>query len=164
MTAGNNLHRNVFFRDGPERALQVLPFTMTPPHGSPNPRDLWKWLQDYEDKTGGRVLAIPHNGNLSNGIMFPMQDQFDSDVIFNEEYSRTRQKWERLVEIGQTKGDSETHPTLSPDDEFADYETWDFGNLDMTAKKTPDMLAGEYTRSALKRGLQLQNQTGGEPV
>ncbi len=164
MTAGNNLHRNVFFRDGPERALQVLPFTMTPPHGSPNPRDLWKWLQDYEDKTGGRVLAIPHNGNLSNGIMFPMQDQFDSDVSFNEEYSRTRQKWERLVEIGQTKGDSETHPTLSPDDEFADYETWDFGNLDMTAKKTPDMLAGEYTRSALKRGLQLQNQTGGEPV
>ncbi len=163
MTAGNNLHRNVFFRDGPERALQVLPFTMTPPYGSPNPRDLWKWLQDYEDKTGGRVLAIPHNGNLSNGIMFPMQDQFDNDESFNREYASTRQKWERLVEVGQTKGDSETHPSLSPDDEFADYETWDFGNLDLTAAKTPDMLAGEYTRSALKRGLQLQEQTGVNP-
>ncbi len=163
MTAGNNLHRNVFFRDGPERALQVLPFTMTPPTGSQNPRDLWKWMQAYEDKTGGRVLAIPHNGNLSNGIMFPMQDQFNNDASFDEEYTRTRQKWERLVEIGQTKGDSETHPALSPDDEFADYETWDFGNLDMTAKKTPDMLAGDYTRSALKRGLQLQNQTGVNP-
>jgi len=163
MVTGNNLHRNVFFRDGPERALQVLPFTMTPPQGSPDPRDLWKWLQNYEDKTGGRVLAIPHNGNLSNGIMFPMQNQFENNADFDAEYTSTRQKWERLVEIGQTKGDSETHPLLSPDDEFADYETWDFGNLDMTAVKTPDMLAGDYTRSALKRGLQLQQQTGVNP-
>ncbi len=163
LTAGNNLHRNVFFRDGPERALQVLPFTMTPPQGSPNPRELWKWMQDYEDRTGGRVLAIPHNGNLSNGIMFPMQDDFDDGASFDSEYTKTRQKWERLVEIGQTKGDSETHPLLSPDDEFADYETWDMGNLDLTAKKTPDMLPGEYTRSALKRGLQLQEQTGSNP-
>ena len=131
--------------------------------GSPNPRDLWKWLQDYEDKTGGRVLAIPHNGNLSNGIMFPMQDDFDNGAAFDPEYTKTRQKWERLVEIGQTKGDSETHPSLSPDDEFADYETWDFGNLDLTAKKTPEMLPGEYTRSALKRGLELQEQTGTNP-
>ncbi len=120
-------------------------------------------MQDYEDRTGGRVLAIPHNGNLSNGIMFPMQDDFDDGASFDSEYTKTRQKWERLVEIGQTKGDSETHPLLSPDDEFADYETWDMGNLDLTAKKTPDMLPGEYTRSALKRGLQLQEQTGSNP-
>ncbi len=163
LVAGNNLHRNVFFRDGPERALQVLPFTMTPPMGSPNPRDLWKWLQGYEEKTGGRVLAIPHNGNLSNGIMFPMQDDFNNGADFDSEYTKTRQKWERLVEIGQTKGDSETHPSLSPDDEFADYETWDFGNLDLTAKKTPEMLPGEYSRSGLKRGLQLKEQTGSNP-
>jgi hypothetical protein len=163
LVAGNNLHRNVFFRDGPERALQVLPMTMTPPQGSPDPRDLWNWLQAYEDKTGGRVLAIPHNGNLSNGVIFPMQDDFDNGAAFDLEYTQTRQKWERLYEIGQTKGDSETHPSLSPNDEFADYETWDFGNLDLTAKKTPDMLPGEYARSALLRGLQLAAQTGANP-
>ncbi len=163
LVAGNNLHRNVFFRDGPERAMQVLPFTMTPPYGSPNPRDLWKWLQDYEDKTGGRVLAIPHNGNLSNGIIFPLQDDFDNGAAFDLAYTQTREKWERLYEIGQTKGDSETHPLLSPNDEFADYETWDFGNLDLTAKKTPDMLPGEYARSALLRGLQLNAKTGANP-
>ena len=160
---GNNLHRNVFLRDGEERALQVVPMTMTPPYGSPDPRDLWKWLSEYEAKTGGRVLAIPHNGNLSNGIMFPMQNDFENGALFDSKYTQERQKWERLVEVGQTKGDSETHPALSPEDEFADYETWDFGNLDLTAKKTPDMLAGEYTRSALKRGLELERQTGTNP-
>ena len=74
---GNNLHRNVIFRDGPERALQMLPLTMTPPTGSPDPRELWKWLQKYEDKTGGDVLAIPHNANLSNGIMFKLTNDFE---------------------------------------------------------------------------------------
>ena len=163
LVAGNNLHRNVFLRDGPERAMQVLPFSMTAPQGSPDPRDLWKWLEKYESSTGGRALAIPHNGNLSNGIMFPMQDDFANGAKFDSDYTQQRRKWERLVEIGQTKGDSETHPVLSPDDEFADYETWDFGNLDLTAKKTPEMLPGEYTRSGLLRGLQLEEQTGTNP-
>ena len=163
LIAGNNLHRNVIFRDGPERTLQMEPMTMTPPYGSPNPRDLWKWLQNYEDKTGGKVLAIPHNGNLSNGIMFPLQDDFADGAPFDQSYAETRQKWERLVEVGQTKGDSETHPNLSPDDEFADYESWDWANLDLTQKKTPEMMAGEYTRSALKRGLSFQKQLGVNP-
>jgi hypothetical protein len=163
LVKGNNLHRNVILRDGPERALQVLPFTMTPPIGSPDPRDLWKWLQSYEDTTGGRVLAIPHNGNLSNGIMFPLQDDFDNGAAFDRTYASTRQKWERLVEIGQTKGDSETHPLLSPDDEFADYERWDWANLDLTEKKTPEMMLGEYTRSALKRGLSFHESLGANP-
>ena len=160
---GNNLHRNVIFRDGPERTLQMEPMTMTPPFGSPNPRDLWKWLQTYEDTTGGQVLAIPHNGNLSNGIMFPLQDDFDDGAQFDLDYAETRNKWERLVEVGQTKGDSETHPVLSPEDEFADYESWDWANLDMTEKKTPAMMAGEYTRSALKRGLSFQSSLGVNP-
>jgi hypothetical protein len=160
LVKGNNLHRNVIFRDGPERALEIVPFTMTPPIGSPNPRDLWKWLENYEQTTGGDVLSIPHNGNLSNGIMFPMQDDFANGAPFDREYAETRQKWERLYEIGQTKGDSETHPTLSPDDEFADYERWDWANLDLTEKKTPEMMHGEYARSALKRGLEIEKQTG----
>jgi hypothetical protein len=164
LVKGNNLHRNIIFRDGPQRALQVLPFTMTPPAGSPDPRDLWKWLQGYEDTTGGRVLAIPHNGNLSNGMLFAIQDDFRDGAPFGREYAETRQKWERLIEPSQTKGDGETHPLLSPTDEFADYESWDWANLDVTEKKTPDMLAGEYARSALKRGLELEAALGGNPV
>ncbi|MEP5568168.1 MAG: DUF3604 domain-containing protein, partial [Halioglobus sp.] len=153
LVKGNNLHRNVLFRDGPERALQMLPFTMTPPQGSPDPRDLWKWLEQYEQSTGGDVLAIPHNPNLSNGMMFALQNDFEQGAAFDPKYLATRARWERLVEIGQAKGDSETHPSLSPDDEFADYETWDWANLDVTEKKTPEMMKTEYVRETLKNGL-----------
>ena len=163
LVKGNNLHRNVFFRDGPERALQVLPMTMTPPAGSPDPRDLWRWLQNYEDTTGGDVIAIPHNSNLSNGIMFALQNDFENGAAYTPEYLATRHKWERLVEIGQTKGDSETHPLLSPDDEFADYERWDWANLDVTEAKTPDMLPGDYVRAALKNGIAFSKSQGTNP-
>lgn len=160
---GNNLHRNVIFRDGPKRTLQVVPYTMTPPQGSPNPEDLWQWLQDYEDKTGGKVLAIPHNPNLSNGIMFALQNDFENGAAYTPEYLATRARWERLVEIGQTKGDSETHPELSPDDEFADYERWDWANLDVSAKKTSEMLKTEYVRSTLKNGVAFEAEQGINP-
>ncbi|MCJ8318090.1 MAG: DUF3604 domain-containing protein, partial [Colwellia sp.] len=163
MVKGNNLHRNIILRDGPDRALQVLPFTMTAPIGSANPQDLWKWLADYEKNTGGRAIAIPHNGNLSNGWLFALQDDFNNGAKFDLAYVTERAKWEKLVEVGQTKGDSETHPVLSPDDEFADYETWDFGNLDLTTKKTDAMLATEYTRSTLKNGLLLETELGVNP-
>ena len=163
LVKGNNLHRNVFFRDGPERALQVLPMTMTPPQGSPDPRDLWKWLQSYEDKTGGNVIAIPHNPNLSNGIMFALNNGFENGAPYSDDYLKTRAKWERLVEIGQTKGDSETHPLLSPDDEFSDYERWDWANLDVTEKKTAEMLPGDYVRPALKNGLAFAVEKGINP-
>jgi len=153
LVAGNNLHRNVIFRDGPERALQVVPFLMSPPAGSPDPRDLWNWMQTYEDDTGGDVLAIPHNPNLSNGIMFAQNDTFRDGEAFDPEYLETRARWERLVEIGQTKGDSESHPLLSPTDEFADYENWDWANLDVTEAKTPEMITNEYVRNVLKNGL-----------
>ncbi len=163
LVKGNNLHRNVIFRDGPERTLKILPFTMTPPMGSPNPQDLWKWLQNYEDTTGGQVIAIPHNGDLSNGMLFNTVDDFKNGVKFDKEYVTQRAKWEKLMEIGQSKGDGETHPKLSPDDEFADYETWDFGNLDLTAKKTDAMLEHEYARASLKNGLKLQKEFGVNP-
>ncbi|MDP2580758.1 DUF3604 domain-containing protein [Shimia thalassica] len=163
LTEGNNLHRNVIFRDGPERALQVVPFLMAPPAGSPNPRDLWKWMQNYEDTTGGDVLAIPHNPNLSNGIMFALNDTFRDGEAFDPEYLKTRSTWERLVEINQTKGTSEAHPMLSPADDFADYELWDWSNLDLSAPKTPEMLATEYVRETLKNGLAMGAENGTNP-
>jgi hypothetical protein len=142
---------------------QIEPLTTTAPQGSPDPRDLWAWLQAYEDKTGGRVLAIPHNGNLSNGMMFPEVDDFDGGKPLDADYAVQRQKWERLYETTQIKGDGEAHPALSPTDEFADFETWDAGNLDLSHKKRPEMLPGEYARSGLKRGLELEAKLGTNP-
>jgi len=159
---GNNMHRVVMMRDGPVRARQVVPFTMTAPQGSPDPRDLWKYLTNYEEMTGGEVLAIAHNGNLSNGIMFPLEAQWNGTEL-DETYVTQRGKWEPLYEATQIKGDGEAHPFLSPDDEFADYETWDIGNLDVTVAKTDDMLAGEYAREALKRGLAIEARLGTNP-
>lgn len=162
LVTGDNLHRNVIFRDGANKAGQIVPFTTTPPIGSRDPRDLWDWLRNYEEKTGGDVTAIPHNGNLSSGLMFALEDPFSGDPL-DAEYARERQKWERLYEVSQYKGDGETHPLLSPDDEFADFETWDFGNLDLSKGKAPDMLPGEYARSGLLRGLQLEEKLGVNP-
>jgi len=163
LVKGNNLHRNVIFRDGPERASQIVPYTTTPPLGSPDPRDLWAWLQAYEDKTGGQVTAIAHNGNLSNGMMFALQDDFADGAPYDAAYAEARQKWERLYEVTQLKGDGEAHPLLSNEDEFADYDTWDWGNLDLSKAKTPAMLPGEYGRSGLLRGLQLEATLGVNP-
>ncbi|MCK5922572.1 MAG: DUF3604 domain-containing protein, partial [Methylococcales bacterium] len=159
---GNNMHRVVVMRDGATRARQVVPFTMTAPQGSPDPRDLWKYLANYEEKTGGEVLAIAHNGNLSNGIMFPLEAQWNGTKL-DETYVTQRGKWEPLYEVTQIKGDGEAHPFLSPDDEFANYETWDIANLDASVAKTNDMLAGEYAREALKRGLAIENRLGTNP-
>lgn len=163
LVAGDNLHRNVLFRDGPERALQFVPFLTAPPAGSSDPRDLWAWMQNYEDKTGGDVLAIPHNPNLSNGRMFAPNDTFRDGEAFDAEYLRTRANWEKLLEIQQTKGDSETHPVISPTDEFADYESWDWANLDVSAPKTPEMIPYEYARGILKEGLQFGAEQGINP-
>lgn len=163
LETGNNLHRNVIFRDGAARALQIVPYTTTAPMGSNDPKDLWRWLEDYETKTGGDVTAIPHNGNMSNGMMFALQDDFANGAPYDRDYVEQRNKWERLYEATQIKGDGETHPLLSPNDEFADFETWDWANLDMSQAKTPDMLPGEYVRSGLQRGLQLETKLGTNP-
>lgn len=160
-TDGNNLHRNVIFRDNGDKASQVEPFTVYPPFGSDNPVNLWKWMQSYEEKTGGDVLAISHNGNLSNGTMFPVVEAFGKKL--DKEYVEARAKWERLYEATQTKGDSETHPFLSPNDEFASFERWDKGNLDGSAAKKSEMLEFEYARSALKNGLKLEQDLGANP-
>ena len=160
-TGGNNLHRNVVFRDGAAKASQVEPYTVYPPYGSDDPVALWKWMDAYEKKTGGSVLAIAHNGNLSNGRMFPIVEAFGKKL--DREYVQTRARWERLYEATQTKGTSEAHPLLSPNDEFADFELWDKGNLDGTVAKTKDMLEFEYARSALENGLKLEQRLGTNP-
>jgi hypothetical protein len=159
-TDGNNLHRNVIFRDNGDKASQVVPFTVYPP-GSDNPVHLWEWMAAYEQATGGSVLAIPHNGNLSNGIMFPVEEAFGKKL--DGAYVETRAKWERLYETTQTKGTGESHPFLSPNDELADFEIWDKGNLDGSVPKTNDMLEFEYARSAYKNGLKLQEELGTNP-
>jgi hypothetical protein len=160
-TGGNNLHRNVIFRDDDDKASRVEPFTTMKPLGSDNPVDLWAWMSGYEQKTGGDVLAIAHNGNLSNGRMFPILEAFGSPI--DRAYAEERIKWERLYETTQTKGTGEAHPNLSPNDELADFEIWDKGNLDGSAAKTKDMLQYEYARSAYKNGLLLEQKLGVNP-
>jgi hypothetical protein len=159
---GFNLHRNVIFRDDGRRARQIVPLTTQPPLGTQDPMDLYKWLENYETKTGGQALAVAHNGNLSNGWMFPMEETYAGGKV-DENYVRQRAKWEPLYEVTQIKGDGETHPLLSPNDEFADYETLDKGNLDLTELKKPEMLSGEYAREALKNGLALEQKFGTNP-
>ncbi|WP_420811266.1 DUF3604 domain-containing protein [Desulfosediminicola flagellatus] len=162
LVMGNNLHRNVLFRDNGERASRVVPYTTQEPIGSTDPLKLYEWMETYEAKTGGTVLALAHNGNLSNGLMFPVDAQYTGRKL-DAFYVEQRAKWEPMYEITQIKGDGETHPLLSPDDAFADYETWDAGNLDLSEAKKPEMLAAEYGREALKKGLELEARFGTNP-
>jgi hypothetical protein len=156
---GNNLHRNVLYRDGAELARQMNPYTTAE---SFNPEDLWKWMQAYEEKTGGKLLALAHNGNLSNGIMFPVETNPATGQPLDADYARTRIRWEPIYEVTQIKGDGEAHPFLSPNDEFADYGTWDWNNLG-PVPKSDDMLQYEYAREALKNGLKLESELGVNP-
>jgi hypothetical protein len=158
MVEGNNLHRVVVFRDDAEKATTFAPFSSL---DSQDPEDLWAWLADYEKQTDGQVLAIAHNGNLSNGLMF--SDKTLSGEPLTADYAKRRSRWEPLYEVTQVKGDGEAHPFLSPDDEFADYETWDEDNIGRVNAKQPWMLAQEYARGALKRGLALEAKLGGNP-
>ena len=155
---GNNLHRVVIYRDGAETAGQLPPFSG---QDSNDPQDLWRALARYEAETGGEVLAIPHNGNLSNGMMFPSKS-VDGRPI-DRAYAELRSRWEPIAEVSQVKGDSEAHPTLSPDDEFADFENWDMDNIGRSAPKEDWMLPHEYARGALKLGLGYQAELGVNP-
>ena len=154
---GNNLHRNVIFRDGKELADQIIPISA---YDSDDPEVLWEWMADYESSTGGQLLAIPHNGNLSNGLMF--DDVTLSGAPIDADYAERRMRWEPIYEITQIKGDGEAHPLLSPTDEFADYYTWDKGSFGEELK-TPEMLPREYARSAWKRGMQYEAELGVNP-
>jgi hypothetical protein len=156
---GNNLHRNVILRDGKDKADQVSPFSA---ETSEDPEDLWQWMAAYERNTGGRMLAIPHNGNLSNGWMFD-DVTLTTKQPLDRDYAERRSHWEPLYEVTQMKGTGEAHPLLSTRDEFADFELWDKGSLGSGEAKTPDMLPREYVRSAYLRGLAYESRLGVNP-
>lgn len=155
---GNNLHRVMIYKDGADKAASRPPFTG---QDSTDPRDLWRALAEYEKDTGGEVIAIAHNGNISNGMMFPSQT-IDGKPI-DRDYAELRARWEPIYEVSQVKGDGETHPTLSPDDEFADFETWDQDNIYRSQKKEDWMLKHEYARGALQLGLKYEQELGVNP-
>ena len=158
MPGGDNLHRNVVFRDGADKALQMLPFSAL---DSENPEDLWKVLAAYEEKTGGRALAIPHNPNISGGRMFALVDATGNP--FTATYAEERARWEVLLEVVQTKGQSESAPFLSPTDEFANFELWDKMNLGGLKLHQDAFFKSEYAREALKNGLKLEQELGTNP-
>jgi len=157
--AGDNLHRVVIYKDGADKAGKMFPFSAL---NSQNPADLWRWMQRYEEATGGEMLAIPHNSNVSGGKMFPLA--IESAALSLPELT-LRQRWEPLVEITQIKGDSESHSVLSPSDEFASFGDagWQLGNLPLSNIETDAMKAGEYVREALKQGLVIEQQRGVNP-
>jgi hypothetical protein len=155
---GNNLHRVVMFKDAADRANQIIPFSQ---YDSVDPEKLWEFMAAYEEKTGGEVLAIPHNGNVSNGLMFAIE-RMNGEKI-NKDYAISRMRWEPIAEVTQIKGDGEAHPKLSPDDEFADYGTWDKADIAGVLPKKDSMLEFEYARAALKNGLKLEKDTGANP-
>ena len=155
---GGNMHRVVIFKDGKEETRQITPFSS---FDNDRPKALWQFLANYERDTGGGVLAIPHNSNVSAGLMFASEDSDGETMTLD--YAEQRNRWEPLLEVTQFKGDSETHPFVSPDDEFADYESWDqFAGFSVRPHQDW-MFANEYARPALRQGLALSMQLGMNP-
>ena len=154
---GANLHRNVIYRGGKDTADKVLPLSA---YDTEDPERLWDWMEQSEAAAGVRLLAIPHNGNLSSGLMF--DDATFEGLPIDRSYAERRARWEPIYEVTQMKGDGEAHPALSPDDEFADFDTWDKGSFGPTPH-TPEMLPKEYAREALKQGLAYENKLGANP-
>ena len=155
---GANMHRNVIYRDGKTKADQVIPISS---YDTEDSEKLWEWMEAYEKRTGGKLLAIPHGGNLSNGLMFD-DVTLTSRKPLDRDYAQRRMRWEPLYEVTQMKGDAETHPLLSMRDEFANFERWDRGSFG-PVPKTPDMLPREYAREAYKRGLAYEAKLGINP-
>jgi hypothetical protein len=151
-----NLHRVIFTPQGGDVARQFIPYSSLE---SGDPQDLWAWLEETSERTGADFVAIPHNGNISMGQMFPLVDQ--SGDPLDEDYARAREKWERVIEITQIKGDSETHPLLSPTDEYADFESFLF--VLTPDGRTPDPTEGDYVRAGLRRGLAWEEKLGTNP-
>ncbi|MGD8607687.1 MAG: DUF3604 domain-containing protein [Myxococcales bacterium] len=158
---GKNLHRVVFIPQGADTAAKFLPYSS---FDSSRPEDLWAWLETTSEKTGARFVAIPHNSNISGGLMFPEVDSDGRPIT--AEYARTRMRWEPVIEVTQIKGDSETDPILSPNDDFADFEPFrhaiDTEAIQSGAGPAPAD-PGDFARSALKRGLEIEAKVGANP-
>lgn len=153
---GANLHRIVVTPEGGDKASQYLPFGSDQ---SQYPEDLWQWLADTAERTDSRFIAIPHNSNISKGYMFAETTVRGQPIT--ADYARTRMQWEPISEVTQIKGDSETHAQFSPDDEFADFETYDY--YIQTTKNNTEISPGDYIRPALKLGLALEQKVGANP-
>ena len=179
---GDNLHRVVVFKDDAKLAQKIIPFSAI---DSRKPEDLWNFLKEYNSSTGGEAISISHNSNISGGRMFPSENSYGEPI--DSAYANMRNRWEPLVEATQVKGDSETHPALSPDDQFADYETWE-GNIGRSQTKRLIRISttgdckdplnykcykykekekyrykGSYVRSGLRRGLEIEKKIGVNP-
>jgi hypothetical protein len=164
---GSSQHRVVMFADDAEHANEILPFTS---YDSAHEEDLWGFLERYERQTGGRILAIPHNSNLTSGHMFSTTDSWG--LPMTPDYAQTRARFEPIVEVTQIKGDSETHPFLSPSDEFAEFERWSGWagwqnggafNGRPVPKRPDELIQYEYARSALQLGIGLAETLGTNP-
>ncbi len=158
---GKNLHRVVFMPEGRDVAERFVPYSS---FDSDKPEDLWAWLEETSSQTGASFIAIPHNSNISGGLMF---DDVDSEGRpITAAYARTRMKWEPVIEVTQIKGDSETDPILSPNDEFAAFEPFEHV-LDPEAirqgAEAPPPEPGDFARSGLQRGLEIEARTGVNP-
>ena len=154
---GANLHRIVISPDGAEKGKQFLPYGSDQ---SQYPEDLWQWLDETQQQTGARFLAIPHNSNISKGYMF--DDVTLRGEPITAEYARRRMQWEPVVEVTQIKGDSETRSDFSPQDEFADFENYDY-YIQVGQKNDYQASAADYIRPALKKGLSIGQQVGVNP-
>jgi hypothetical protein len=153
---GSNLHRILLTDADGEGAGQFTPYGSD---SSPYPDDLWSWLEKTSTDTGVGFVSIPHNSNISKGIMF--DDRTLRGDPIDAEYARIRARWETVAEVTQIKGDSETHPDLSPDDPFADFETYPYY---IQQKPEPyEARPGDYLRSALKSGLAIGAKVGVNP-
>ena len=150
-----NLHRVVLFQNS-----KTLPEIAYSAMDSDKPEDLWDWME-LQRNNGSTLFAVPHNGNASNGLMFPVETSYGGSNVKTLEYAQTRMRNEPLYEISQIKGTSETHPTLSPNDEFGDFELWDY-TLAATALP-PEHKKGGYMRDAYKRGIQQEAAGLGNP-
>jgi hypothetical protein len=157
---GKNLHRVVMIPQGADIGTQFVPFSS---FDSDKPEDLWAWLEQTSSQTGARFLAIPHNSNISGGLMFDEVDREGRPIT--AEYARTRMKWEPVIEVTQIKGDSETDPILSPTDEFAAFEPFSHAidSEKLASGEKPQLTPGDFARSGLRRGLEIEAKVGVNP-
>lgn len=152
--SNRNQHRVVFTPAPAETLRSFFPYSSL---DSQDPEDLWAWLDATATETGADFVAIPHNSNMADGLMFGLVDS-DGDPL-TEQYARMRARWETVVEVVQAKGTSETHPALSPNDEFASFEI--YNRLFFAKEPVPN--AADFARPALLRGLGLEAQLGVNP-
>jgi hypothetical protein len=154
---GANLHRVVLTDADGSLAGEFMPRSSGE---SPHPDDLWRWLEATSEATGARFIAIPHNPNISKGFMFG-PDTLRGEPV-DAEYARLQRRFEPVAEVTQIKGDSETHPALSPDDPFADFEDYPW-HIERKPTQRAEHLPGSFARSGLKVGLQIERRTGENP-